>query len=61
MRRHLRIGAIDLRIVKAGLDDGGLRIVWHKQLRDAADRLERAHMSVDPVGERLRPTRVRER
>ncbi len=60
MRRHFGIGPIDLRIVKAGLDDGGLRIVRHKQLRDAADRLERAHMGVDPVGERLRPARVRE-
>jgi hypothetical protein len=27
MRRHFGIGPIDLRIVKAGLDDGGLRIV----------------------------------
>ncbi len=49
-----------MRIVKAGLDDGGLCIVRHKQLRDAADRRKRAHMGVDPVGERLRPTRVRE-
>ena len=60
MRRHFGIGPIDLRIVKAGLDDGGLRIVRHEQLRDAADRLERTHMGVDPVGERLRPARVRE-
>jgi hypothetical protein len=42
MRRHFGIGPIDLRIVKAGLDDGGLRIVRHKQLRDAADRRKRA-------------------
>ena len=60
MRRHFGIGPIDLRIVKAGLDDGGLRIVRHKQLRDAVDRRERTHVGVDPVGERLRPAGVRE-
>ena len=59
MRRHFGVGPIDLRIVEAGLDDGGLGIVRHEQMRNAADRLEGAHMGVDPVGERLRPARVR--
>jgi hypothetical protein len=60
MRGHLGIGSIDLRIVEAGLDDGGLGIVRHEQMRNAADRLEGMHMGVDPIGERLRPTRARE-
>ena len=38
MRRHLGVGAVDLGIVEAGLDDGGLRIVRHQQMRDPADR-----------------------
>ena len=60
MRRHVGVGAIDLRIVKAGFDDGGLGVVRHDELRNAADRLKGAHMGVDPVGERLRPTRLGE-
>ncbi len=60
MRRHLGVGAVHLRVVEAGLDDGGLGVVRHDQLGHAADRFERAHMGVDPVGQRLRPARVRE-
>ncbi len=60
MRRHLGICSIDLRIVEAGLDDRGLRVVRHDQFGNAADRLQRAHMGVDPIGKRLRPTRMRE-
>ena len=59
MRRHLGIGAIDLRIVETGLDDRGLGIVRHEQMRNAADRLERVDVGVDPVGQRLRPARLR--
>ena len=57
MSRHLGIGSVDLRIVEAGLDDGGLRIVGHEKFGGAADRLEGADMGVDPVGQRLRPGR----
>ena len=60
MRRHLGVGAVDLRIVETGLDDGGLGIVRHEQMRNAADRLEGMDMGVDPVGQRLRPARMRE-
>jgi hypothetical protein len=55
MRRHVGVGAIDERIIETGLDDGGLGIVRHEKMRHAADRLEGAHMGVDPIGERLRP------
>ena len=60
MRRHLGVGPIDFRIVEAGLDDGGLGVVRHDELGNAADRLEGAHVSVDPVGQRLRPVRLGE-
>ena len=50
MRRHLGIGAIDQGIVETGLDDGGLGIVRHEKLRNAADRFKGAHMGVDPIG-----------
>jgi hypothetical protein len=43
--RHLGVGPIDLRVVEADPDDGGLRIVRHDELGYAADRLEGAHMA----------------
>ena len=60
MRRHLGVGPIDLGVVEAGLDDGGLGVVRHDELGNAADRLEGAHVGVDPVGQRLRPARLGE-
>ena len=36
MGRHLGVGAIDLRLVEAGLDDGGLGVVRHDKLGNAA-------------------------
>ncbi|RXH38650.1 hypothetical protein XH99_00795 [Bradyrhizobium nanningense] len=59
MRRHLRIGTIDLRVVQARLDDRDLGVVGHQQRRDAADRREGANTGADPVGEPLRPRRPR--
>ena len=59
MRRHLRIRPVDLRIIEAGLDDGGFRVVRHDQLRNAADGGQRADVGVDPIRQRLRPARVR--
>ena len=60
MGRHLGIRSVDLGVVEAGLDDGGLGVVRHDELGNAADRLEGAHVGVDPVGERLRPGRLGE-
>ena len=60
MRRHLGVGSIDLGVVEAGLDDGGLGVVRHDEFGNAADRLEGAHVGVDPVGQRLRPARLGE-
>ena len=60
MRRHLGVGAIDLRLVEAGLDDGGPGVVRHDELGNAADRLEGADVGGDPVRQRLRPGRLGE-
>ena len=60
MGRHLGVSSVDLGIVEAGLDDGGLRVVRHDEFGYAADRLEGAHVGVDPVGQRLRPGRLGE-
>ena len=60
MGRHLGVGPVDFRIVEAGLDDGGPGVVRHDEFWNAADRLEGAHMGVDPVGQRLRPGRLGE-
>src|SRR5882762_8229067 len=42
MRRHLGVGSIDLRIVETSLDNSGLGIVRHEQMRNATDHLEGA-------------------
>ena len=58
MRRHLGVGPIDLRLVKAGLDDRDLGIVRHQQFRCAAERCKSSGMGTDPVGQRLGPARL---
>ena len=50
MRGHLGVGPIDLGVVEAGLDDGGLGVVRHDKLGNAADRLEGADVGVDQSG-----------
>ena len=57
MRRHLAVGAVELGIVERGLVDGGFEIIRHQQPRNALEELEHAHMSADPIGQRLRPAR----
>jgi hypothetical protein len=59
MRRHVGVAAVDLRIVAAGLDHRDLGVVRHQQRRHATDRLEGADVAADPVGEPLRPGRLR--
>ena len=58
MGGHVGVGAIDLRLVEAGLDHCDLGVVRHQQLRHAADRLECSGVGSDPVGERLGPARL---
>src|SRR5271156_1951242 len=60
MGRHLGIGAVDLRVVEAGLNDGGFGVVGHDEFGNPPDRLEGPHVGVDPVGQRLRPGRFGE-
>jgi hypothetical protein len=55
MGRHLGVGPIDLRLVKAGFDDSDLCVVRHQQFGHAADRCEGAGMGTDPVSQCLGP------
>src|ERR1700688_4306469 len=59
MRRHVGVAAVDLRIVEAGLDHCDLGVVGDQKRRHATDRLEGADVAADPVGEPLRPGRLR--
>ena len=58
MGRHLGVGAVDLRLVEAGLDHRDFGVVRHQQVRHAADRLEGSGVGADPVGQRLGPARL---
>src|SRR5215813_6885895 len=55
MRRHLGVCSIDLRLVKAGLDDGDLGVVGNNQTRHSANGREGTRMGSDPIDECLRP------
>ena len=57
MRRHLGVAAIDLRFVKAGLDDRDFGIVRHQQPGHAADGGKGSRVGSDPIAEPLRPVR----
>ena len=59
MRRHLGVAAIDLRLVKAGLDDRDFGVVRHQQPGHAADGGKGSHVGSDPIAEPLRPARFR--
>ena len=52
---HLAVGAVDLRIVEAGLDHRDLGVVRHQQPGRAAEVGEGLDVGVDPVGQRLGP------
>jgi transposase len=58
MIRHLRVSAVHLRIVAAGLDHRDLGVVWDQEFGHAANRRERVHMRRDPVRQALRPGRL---
>ena len=58
MRSHLGIGAVDLRLVQAGLDHRDLGVVRHQQVGHPADRLESPGVCADPISERLGPARL---
>jgi len=54
---HVGIGAVDLGIMEAGLDDGGLEIIRHDLTGNAPGVGESAAVRADPVGQRLGPGR----
>jgi hypothetical protein len=52
---HLGVGAVDRRLVEAGLGDAGAQIVGHHRRRSPADEGPGARMPADPVGQALHP------
>ena len=58
VRGHVGVGAVDHRVVEAGLDDGDLGVIRHEQRGHAADRGQGPVVRLDPVPERLRPGRL---
>ena len=48
MRGHLRIGPVQLRVVKIGFVHPGLQVVRHEPGRDAAEELERGDVALGP-------------
>jgi hypothetical protein len=59
MLRHLVIGAVEIRLIAAGPRDSRAWVVRHEQLGDALEKLEGAHMAVDPVRQVLAERRTR--
>ena len=57
MGRQFGIAAIDMRIVKAGLDHCDFGVVGDQQAGRAAKVSERADMGIHPVGQAFRPAR----
>jgi hypothetical protein len=55
MSRHLGVGAVDRRLVEAGLGDARAQIVGHHHRRDSAHESEGARVRADPIGQALRP------
>src|SRR5664279_540846 len=49
MLRHLVVRAVKIRLVAAGARDAGSWVVRHQELRGALEKLEGAHMAIDPV------------
>ena len=54
MRRHLRVSAVDGRLVEASLGDARSQIVGNELRRDAAEERERPYVRVDPIDQALR-------
>ena len=57
--RHLRIGPVDLRVVEARLRHAGLQVVGNHGRGNAAEIFEAALVRRDPIGQLLRPGRLR--
>lgn len=56
---HHAVAAVDLGIVEAGAADARLQIVGNDQPGNASEETKHPDMRADPVGERLRPSRLR--
>ena len=58
MRGHLLVGAIDAGFIPTRFCNSGLEIVRGHDFGHAAQELEGAHMSADPVGQALGQARL---
>src|SRR6266536_4990878 len=58
MLSHLVIGAVEVRLIAARPRDSGTGVVRHEQFGDALEKLEGAHMAVDPVRQILAERRA---
>jgi hypothetical protein len=58
MPRHVGVGPVDRRFVKAGLGNPGLEIVADRLARDAAKIDESTNMRGDPIRQLLAPYRL---
>ena len=58
MGGEILISRIQIRLVTVGLADGAFQIVGDDDVRATAEKVQRAHLCADPVGERLRPGRL---
>src|SRR5713226_811253 len=61
MLRHLVIGAVQIRLIAARSCNSSARIIRHQQPGDALEKLESAHMTVNPVRQILAERRSRKR
>src|SRR5216683_7403290 len=59
VRSHLLICPIDTRLIAASFRDAGLQVIGDDDLGHAAQKLEGAQVGADPVGQPLRPSRLR--
>ena len=57
--RHLGIGAVDRRLVEAGLGDARAQIVGHHHRRNPTHEREAARVRADPIGQALCPRGLR--
>jgi hypothetical protein len=58
MRRHARVGAVDLRVVERRLVDARLEIIGDHEPGPALEKRKHMDVRADPIGQRLAPARL---
>ena len=59
VRGHLFVGPVEVWFVAAGAGHAGLQVVRHQDFRHCSEELKDAQVRSDPVGQTLRPGRLR--